>query len=190
MSDESKRPSSADLEGLISSGPDATRALLAALRAGTIKPSQVNTPGLAFLVASTARETLSVPWLSVANEIYEYLAQEIGGWTGEEQIRSAMLLRAYFIDRLGVDEREKLLQVGPIADWFLTSLPRTLEEAVAGSKRWKALPSAEKMNQIEEVRVPRGIKNRLFVCELLEKSDLLGEYPAIKAWLAIHPELP
>lgn len=92
MGDDARKLGSveADIDRMISSGPDAVRALLAAVRAGTAKPSELHAPALAFVVASRARETLSIPWLSVSNEIYEYLAQETGGWSGEANIISAI----------------------------------------------------------------------------------------------------
>jgi hypothetical protein len=188
MSDGTENPTSPSLDALISSGPEGVRIWLAALRAGTVDPKQWNLLVLGSDLSRKAREEWTVPWLAVAVEFHGYLAQSIGGWSGELRLITAMSLRAHFILRMGVDAREELLQLAPIAEWFLGSLPLTLEEAVAKSAvakstHWTDLP-------MEEIRALRAIKNRLGVFQQLDKGSLLNAYPAIQAWLAIRAKLP
>jgi hypothetical protein len=188
MSDRTENPPSPSLDALISSGPEEVRIWLAALRAGTVDPKQWNLLVLGPDLCRKAREEWSVPWLRVVVEFYGYLAQSIGGSPGEQGLITAMHLRTQFILRMGVDVREELLQLAPITEWFLGSLPLTLEQAVAKSAvaksaHWTDLP-------IEEIRALRAIKNRLGVFERLDKGNLLNAYPDIQAWLAIRAKLP
>lgn len=176
------------LDALISSGPEEVRIWLAALRAGTVDPKQWNLLILGQDFCRKAREEWSVPWLRVAVEFHEYLAQSIGGSSGELRLIMAMHLRTLFILRMGVDVREELLPLAPIAEWFLGSLPLSLKQAVAKSAvakstHWTDLP-------IEEIRALRAIKNRLGVFERLDEGGLLNAYPDIQAWLAIRAKLP
>ena len=189
MNNRAVNPPSPSLDALISSGPEEVRIWLAALRAGTVDPKQWNLLILGQDLCRKAREEWSVSWLRVAVELYEYLAQSIGGSSGELRLITAMHLRTLFILRMGgVDAREELLQLAPITEWFLGSLPLTLEQAVAKSAvvksaRWTDVP-------MEEIRALRAIKNRLGVFERLEEGGLLNAYPDIQAWLAIRAKLP
>jgi hypothetical protein len=180
------------LEALISSGPEGVGIWLEAVRAGTVDPDQWNPLLLGSKLCSKAREEMSIPWLAIAVQFNEYLAQSIGGWSGEMRLILAMYLRTHFIRRLGIDPREELLQPAPIVEWFLDSLPMTLEEAVAKSAHWRSdLPIEERRAfPIEELRALRGIKNRSKVLQQLDQGGSLDAYPTIQAWLAIRETLP
>jgi hypothetical protein len=183
MSDPTENPPASNLDALLSSGPEGVRIWLAGLRAGTVDPKQWNLLVLGSDLNNKALKEWSVPWLAVAVDFKEYLEQSIGGWSGEIHLITAMSLRTRFILRMGVDAGEELLQLAPIVEWFLGSLPLKLEEAVAKSAHWIDLP-------IDEIRALRGIKNRLSAFQHLNKSSLLDAYPAIQAWLAIRGKLP
>jgi hypothetical protein len=172
-----------NLNELISSGPEEVRIWLAALRAGTIDPKQWNLLYLRSYLSNKAVQELSLEWLAVAIEFLEYIAESIGGKEGEDHLMRAMSVRAHFISHMGVHASQELLQLEPIAEWFLANLPLTLEEAATKSARWTELP-------IEEIRVLRLMKNRLRVFLPLANGALLDAYPAIKAWLTIRSKLP
>jgi hypothetical protein len=192
MSDGTENSPASRLDALICSGPEGVGIWLAAVRAGTVDPKQWNLLALGSDLYRKAREEWSVPWLAVTVEFHGYLAQSMGGWSGEQRLITAMHLRTQFIHRMGVDAREELLQLAPIAEWFLGSLPLTLEEAVAKSAHWRSdLPIEERRAfPIKELRALRHIKNRLGVFQQLDQGSLLNAYPAIQAWLAIRANLP
>src|SRR5262245_56694727 len=108
MSAGTKNSPAAKLDALISSGPEGVGAWVAAVRAGTVDPKQWNLLILGSDLYAKAREEWSVPWLAVAVEFLEYLAQSMGGWSGEQRLIQAMYLRTQFIHRMGVDAREEL----------------------------------------------------------------------------------
>jgi hypothetical protein len=174
MSESTEDRPASNLDDLVSSGPEGVRIWLAALRAGTVDPKEWNLLVLGSALNRKVREEGTLPWLAVGVEFQRYLAQSIGGWSGERHLITAMSLRTQFILRMGVDAREELLQLEPIVEWFLGSLPLTLEETVAKSAHWIDLP-------VEEIRALRGIKNRLGVFQQSDNDSLLNAYPAIAA---------
>ena len=161
-----------------------------------VERSEVQVPGpnavigIGELAAEEAYAHANVEWAKASIHAYE-LSARFFPESAQSAITKAMLLRAWFIAKLGSIEEDPLLDARVVTDAFLADLPCSHEEALERISQWKRedLPLASRL-PIDDVRKLRDVKNRLPAIRLLFESGNLAPDSPLRNWLAIQADLP
>ena len=162
-------------------------------------PGKFNWLGLADTASLKARESLDREWAHVAIKIYERLAHT--DRPDSSFAFSAMMLRAYMIEKLGHIANDPIQDVQTIIHWFLKNLTLNYQETLGLLDKWEELKAdivdqvadaqdVQRHLSLEDVRALRQIKNMLNVIEPLVKNGSLSPDKSLAAWLSIKDKLP
>jgi hypothetical protein len=153
-------------------------------------PGPATLIGMGELAAEEARALTSVDWAKASIHAYE-LSARLFPESKQSAVDKAMLLRSWFIARLGSIKGDQLLDAETVADSFVADLPYSLEDALDKIKHWKRkdLPLASRL-PIEDVRKLRNVKNRLAAIRLLVDSGNVAPNSPLLKWLVVQPDLP
>jgi hypothetical protein len=177
------------LQALLKNGPSWLDGWLRQVEEGTARPGgQMN--GISEGAAHLAKEQSSLEWADISIRAANLWAQTDAG-ARENALHRSMLLRVWFIARMGASSGHPVLDKAIILDWFVRELEVSIEVAKERIGEWQApgSPLKERL-PLDEVRELRRIKNRLGIVQLLaEAGELPSNSPAC-AWLEIRSQLP
>jgi hypothetical protein len=135
---------------------------------------------LAVTPASRCQSQLDLQWCEVSIVIYEQLARD----HPDDQVflHTAMMRRAFIIDRLGAVSGDPLRDPEVVMEWFWNRTPHSPRAIAPLVPNWQSLP-------IEQIRQFRSIKNRLDVVRVLVDRGHIKPDPLLQSWLDIQPDL-
>lgn len=160
-----------------------------------IVPKDFNWIGLADRAAFMARKLdrfneNNLIWAKIAVEIYEKLAQNN---LGEESFqRSAIMLKAHLIIKVGSHIDPDFLSIDRIIDWFFNNLEISYDEILNKIEYWQKHSKSKEqiLDNLEEVKKMRKIKIRLKVIKLLADADKILINQELKNWISLFDKLP
>jgi hypothetical protein len=136
---------------------------------------------LAVTPTAHCQSQLDLQWCEVSVAIYEQLARNHPD--DEVFLHTAMMRRAFTIDRLGAVSGDPLRDPEVVLEWFWNRTPRSPRAIAPLIPEWQSLP-------IEQIRQLRAIKNRLSVVRSLVDSGHIKPDHLLQSWLDYQPNLP
>ncbi len=183
-----------------------------------LAPENFNWLGLAQGATSKAESLASskpeflvqaIQWARVGVMIYEYLLNEKSNLYDRNSLEnSLMMLRTFFIVKIGIVDHDSLLDVNLIIQWFFLDLPYSLRELAELSEIWREikkqpalfrqLASGEKITmaqrelQAEMFKQMRWIKNKLKILKILSENKCLSpsQDSELRGWIRLWEQLP
>lgn len=184
-----RKESEPQLQALLKSGPAGLDGWLRQFEDGTVSPDS-RMDGVSEVATRLAREHSSLEWADIAIRAANLWAK-IDAVAREQAFQRAMLLRAWFISKMGAVQGNPVLDMETVLNWFYGELHLSIDEA------------KHKIHILQEARFParvplpkteilelRKIKNRLAVVSLLAECGQLPASAEASAWLAIRNQLP
>jgi hypothetical protein len=169
------------LEQFLLLGSERLGIWLADIEAGVIeRPSNNRILGVAEHAEFRAKRDQSHDWGYVAVRAY-----------GLVNVLKAMRLRAWFISKMGAEPGSSIRDSNIILDWFIQEIPFSMEVARQKCDEWNRndLPLTERLS-VADLRVLRGIKNRLGPIQALAETGQVPSDSACLKWLEIRRRLP
>jgi len=109
--------------------------------------------------ANSAINKDSLELAELAIDIYEKLDNE---YLSESFLLSAMMLRAYMINKHGIEPYHPVLDINKVLDWFKSRIPRDISFS-----NWKEL-------DIKDILELRKLKNRIQVIKTLRDNKSIN----------------
>jgi len=127
-------------------------------------------------------------WAKIAVNIYGKLAEY---YPNIEDLRVAMMLRAYLITRVGYDIDPEFLNVDSIIAWFFDTLEMPYEAAEKTAEFLeKNHKNIEKIIEaIDDIRKLKKIQSRLKVILFLVEHDKIKISKELEVWLALSKKV-
>lgn len=122
-------------------------------------------------------------WARVTLSLYQYLLQQADRAQWVFLYDRMMEFKAYCIIHFGEKDGDQLLDIHQILDWFVQSLPFSLQEA---RRYLAAFPHVG----WTEMRQLKDIHNRLWMLHALSVAGRFSPEGEVKEWLALRDKLP
>ena len=181
------------LQAMMSEGPEWLDSYLRQVAEGKITPHAML--GIQAGATSRAHTEDSLQWAAIAVRAAHLHALQDGGEHRASALLKAMLLRAWFISRMGSKPGHPILDRDIILDWFKAETELSLTAVKEKSARCKNttvgnLTPSELLDFRNELIKLRNIKGRIGVLRMLADSHELPDTPALNEWLEVSNEIP